>query len=48
MWILLFIAFGLQSIGGPVIVTPLPKSDTDPLYQTFAECDTERARIEAE
>jgi hypothetical protein len=48
MWVLLFIAFGLQSIGGPVVVKPLPKSDEQPFYETFEECDVERARIEGD
>lgn len=48
MWVLLMIAFGLQAIGGPVIVTPLKKSDEQPFYFTFEECEGERLRIEAE
>jgi hypothetical protein len=47
MWVLLFIAFGLQSIGGPVIITTLPKSDDQPLYETVEECQKEVDRIDA-
>ena len=45
MWVLLLIVFGLQEIGGPVIVTPLPKSQDEPFYQTLAECEKEKDRI---
>lgn len=48
MWVLLFITFGLVSIGGPVIVKPLPKSDEQPFYSTLEECIVERDRIDAD
>lgn len=48
MWVLLMISFGLSALGGPVIITPLPKSDEQPLYLTLQECEVERLRIEVD
>ena len=48
MWVLLMISFGLVSIGGPVIVTPLPKSESQMFYETEAECNIVRDRIDAD